>query len=100
MKRRLHGTNPRFGAGCGRLGHYRIRQWLSALAARLSLAVIFESVAIRWIVIGVGDITTKRVLPAILAEPRSLVAGIVTRTPAEANPYGVPAWTSLEVAFS
>lgn len=56
--------------------------------------------AIRWIVIGVGDITTKRVLPAILAEPRSLLAGIVTRTPAKANPYGVPAWTSLEVALA
>ena len=56
--------------------------------------------AIRWIVIGVGDITTKRVLPAILAEPRSLLAGIVTRTPAKAKPYGVPAWTSLEVALA
>lgn len=65
-----------------------------------SLAVIFESVAIRWIVIGVGDITTRRVLPAILAEPRSLLAGIVTRTPAKAKPYGVPAWTSLEVALA
>ena len=58
-----------------------------------------ESVAIRWIVIGVGDITTRRVLPAILAEPRSVLAGIVTRTPAKASPYGVPAWTSLEVAL-
>ena len=56
--------------------------------------------AIRWIVIGVGDITTKRVLPAILAEPRSLLAGIVTRTPAKAHPYGVPAWTSLEAALA
>jgi predicted dehydrogenase len=57
-------------------------------------------VAIRWIVIGVGDITTKRVLPAILAEPRSLLAGIVTRTPAKAVPYSVPAWTSLEAALA
>ena len=56
--------------------------------------------AIRWIVVGVGDITTKRVLPAILAEPRSLLAGIVTRTPVKAKPYGVPAWTSLEVALA
>lgn len=67
---------------------------------RLSLAVIFESVAIRWIVIGVGDITTKRVLPAILAEPRSLLAGIVTRTPAKAKPYGVPGWPTLDVALA
>ena len=74
--------------------------YLAELRARLSLAVIFESVAIRWIVIGVGDITTKRVLPAILAEPRSLLAGIVTRNPAKAKPYDVPAWTSLEAALA
>jgi 1,5-anhydro-D-fructose reductase (1,5-anhydro-D-mannitol-forming) len=57
-------------------------------------------VAIRWLVIGVGDITTKRVLPAILAEPRSVLTGIVTRNPAKAKPYGVPGWTSLEAALS
>jgi len=55
--------------------------------------------AIRWIVVGVGDITTKRVLPAILAEPRSSLAGLVTRNPAKAEPYGVPCWTSLDVAL-
>jgi hypothetical protein len=33
---------------------------------------------LNWIVIGVGDITTKRVLPAILEEPRSRLVGIVT----------------------
>ena len=49
-----------------------------------------------WLVIGVGDITTKRVLPAILAEPRSQLAGIVTRHPRKAEPYGVPAWTGLD----
>jgi len=32
--------------------------------------------------VGMGDIATKRVLPAILAEPRSQLAGIVTRSPA------------------
>ena len=31
------------------------------------------------LVIGAGDITSKRVLPAIVAEPRSALAGIVTR---------------------
>jgi len=30
-------------------------------------------VLLKWLVIGVGDITTKRVLPAILAEPRILI---------------------------
>lgn len=52
-----------------------------------------------WLVIGVGDITTRRVLPAILAEERSQLAGIVTRDPAKAAPYGVPAFTTLEAAL-
>ncbi|HYI94595.1 MAG TPA: Gfo/Idh/MocA family oxidoreductase [Bryobacteraceae bacterium] len=56
--------------------------------------------AIRWLVIGVGDITTKRVLPAIQAEPRSTLVGIVTRNPSKAEPYGVPGWTSLDVALA
>jgi predicted dehydrogenase len=55
---------------------------------------------LNWVVIGVGDITTKRVLPAVLAEPRSRLAGIVTRTPAKAEPYGVPGYTTLEAALA
>lgn len=54
----------------------------------------------RWLVVGIGDITTKRVLPAILAEPRSTLAGVVTRDPAKAEPYGVPAWSSLDTALA
>ncbi len=50
---------------------------------------------LNWLVVGVGDITTKRVLPAILGEPRSRLAGIVTRDPGKALPYGVPSWTNL-----
>jgi 1,5-anhydro-D-fructose reductase (1,5-anhydro-D-mannitol-forming) len=53
-----------------------------------------------WLVIGVGDITTKRVLPAIVAEERSRLVGIVTRDPAKAAPYGVPAFTTLEAALA
>ncbi|MDE3166543.1 MAG: Gfo/Idh/MocA family oxidoreductase [Acidobacteriota bacterium] len=45
-----------------------------------------------WLVAGIGDISSKRVLPAILAEPRSRLAGIVTRTPSKAEPFGVPSW--------
>jgi len=52
-----------------------------------------------WLVIGIGDITTRRVLPAILAEQRSHLAGIVTRDLAKAAPYGVPAFTTLEAAL-
>src|SRR3954451_5718022 len=55
---------------------------------------------LNWIVVGVGDITTKRVLPAILQEPRSRLAGIVTRDPKKAEPYGVPAWTDLDQALA
>ncbi len=36
---------------------------------------------VNWAVVGVGDITTKRVLPAIAEEPRSRVQAIVTRNP-------------------
>src|SRR5271154_813494 len=54
---------------------------------------------LRWLVIGVGDITTKRALPAILSEERSKLVGIVTRDPAKARSYNVPAWTVLEDAL-
>jgi predicted dehydrogenase len=53
-----------------------------------------------WLVVGIGDITRKRVLPAILAEPRSRLAGIVTRDPAKAEPYGVPSWRDLASALA
>lgn len=52
-----------------------------------------------WLVVGVGDITTKRVLPAILMEPRSKLYGIVTRDPHKAEPYRVPAWRHLGEAL-
>jgi 1,5-anhydro-D-fructose reductase (1,5-anhydro-D-mannitol-forming) len=50
---------------------------------------------LRWLLAGIGDIATKRVLPAILAEPRSVLAGVVTRSAAKAEPYGVPAWSDF-----
>ena len=53
-----------------------------------------------WLVIGIGDITTRRVLPAILAEKRSRLAGIVTRDPAKAVPYRVPTFTTIESALA
>jgi len=54
---------------------------------------------LKWLVIGIGDITTKRVLPAILAEERSSLVGIVTRDPAKAKQYGVAAWTTIQDAL-
>ena len=59
----------------------------------------YHTPMLRWLVVGIGDITTKRVLPAILSEPRSQLAGIVTRHPAKAAPYGVPAWQDLTAAL-
>ena len=54
---------------------------------------------LKWLVIGIGDITTKRVIPALLAEKRSKLWGIVTRDPAKAAPYGVRAFTDLGAAL-
>jgi len=54
---------------------------------------------IRWLVIGVGDIAVKRVLPAILAEPRSILEGVVTRSPEKAASFQTRAWTSLDEAL-
>jgi predicted dehydrogenase len=54
---------------------------------------------LKWLVIGIGDITSKRVIPALLAEERSELWGIVTRDPKKAAPFGVRAFTSLEAAL-
>ena len=68
------------------------------------VAVCSESMVhsdmVNWLVIGIGDITTKRVIPGILAEPRSAFYGVVTRDLSKAARYpGVRAWTSLEEAL-
>ncbi len=55
---------------------------------------------LNWIVIGIGDIATRRVIPAIQAEPRSRLYGLVTRDPAKAAPYNVRVWTSLDEALT
>ena len=55
---------------------------------------------LNWLVIGIGDITIRRVIPAIQAEPRSKLYGIVTRDPAKAAKYGVKAWTTLDEALA
>ncbi|SPE35591.1 Oxidoreductase domain protein [Candidatus Sulfopaludibacter sp. SbA3] len=55
---------------------------------------------VNWLVIGIGDITRKRVIPAILAEPRSQLYGVVTRDPRKAEAYlGTQVWTSLDDAL-
>jgi len=55
---------------------------------------------LNWLVIGIGDIATRRVIPAIQAEPRSRLYGLVTRDSRKAAPYGARVWTSLDEALS
>ena len=63
---------------------------------------------LNWIVIGIGDIATRRVIPAIQSEPRSRLYGLVTRDPAKAEPYAesytgpnkLRTWTALAEALS
>ncbi len=55
---------------------------------------------LNWLVIGIGDITRKRVLPAVLAEPRSNLYALLTRDPQKAAAYpGVLAFTDLSEAL-
>ncbi len=54
---------------------------------------------VRWVVVGAGDIAVRRVLPGIVAEPRSTLAGIVTSVPAKAEAYSAAAFSSLEDAL-
>ena len=55
---------------------------------------------LNWVVIGVGDITIRRVIPAIQTEKRSHLYGIVTRDPAKAEPYGSRVFANLEEALA
>ena len=43
--------------------------------------------SMNWLVIGIGDISRKRVIPAILSEPRSTLHSILTRDPRKARDY-------------
>jgi len=54
---------------------------------------------LNWLVIGIGDITTRRVIPAILAEPRSNLYGILTRDPAKAESYPAKVFDDLAAAL-
>jgi predicted dehydrogenase len=55
---------------------------------------------INWLVAGIGDIATRRVIPAIHAEPRSRLHAVVTSQPAKAAHYGVPGYADLEQALA
>lgn len=56
---------------------------------------------LNWLVIGIGDITRKRVIPAIQTEPRSRLYALLTRDPGKAaNFVGVRAFNKLEEALA
>jgi 1,5-anhydro-D-fructose reductase (1,5-anhydro-D-mannitol-forming) len=55
---------------------------------------------LNWVVVGIGDISTRRVIPAIRAESRSCLHGLITRDPAKAAPFNTQAWTSLADALA
>ena len=51
---------------------------------------------LNWLVVGIGDITRKRVIPAVLAEPRSRLYALLTRDPRKAEAYpGALVFTDL-----
>jgi predicted dehydrogenase len=54
---------------------------------------------LNWLVVGIGDITSKRAIPAILAEPRSRLHGVVSRDPVKGARYSERVWTSLDEAL-
>lgn len=54
---------------------------------------------LRWLVIGIGDIAIKRVIPAIQAETRSSLAAVVTRQPSKALSYKALAFSTLKEAL-
>ncbi len=54
---------------------------------------------LNWLVIGIGDITSRRVIPAILEERRSNLAAILTRHPEKAARYPVKVFTDLARAL-
>ncbi len=55
---------------------------------------------VRWLVIGIGNITRRRVIPAILGSPRSQLRALVTRNLMKAAGYApVQAYSSLDAAL-
>ncbi len=55
---------------------------------------------LKWVVVGIGDIARKRVIPAILAEPASELYGVVTRDARKAEAYpGARVWGTVEEAL-
>ncbi|MEO7142942.1 MAG: Gfo/Idh/MocA family oxidoreductase [Bryobacteraceae bacterium] len=54
---------------------------------------------LNWLVVGIGDIATKRVIPAIETEPRSRLCGVVSRDVAKGARYSERVWDRLDEAL-
>jgi 1,5-anhydro-D-fructose reductase (1,5-anhydro-D-mannitol-forming) len=55
---------------------------------------------LNWVVVGIGDIAVRRVIPAIQSEPRSRLYGLVTSDPAKALPFNARTWATLDEALA
>src|ERR1700719_1600139 len=55
---------------------------------------------LNWVVIGIGDISTKRVIPAIRLESRSRLYGVVTRDKSKGAGVAEHVWDDLDAALA
>lgn len=65
----------------------------SASSARKSRSVV------NWLVVGIGDVAIKRVLPALRRETRSVIYGVVTRDPEKGAAHAPRVWANLSEAL-
>src|SRR5205823_9776809 len=55
---------------------------------------------LNWVVAGIGDITTNRVIPAIESDPRSELYGVVSRDRAKGSRYASRVWEDFGAALA
>ena len=73
---------------------------MAARSARPTFDPERLSAMLNWIVVGIGDIAIRRVIPAIQAESRSQLYGVVTRHPDKAAGLHTRVWSSLDEALA
>src|SRR6516164_4147502 len=57
-------------------------------------------IMLNWVVVGMGDISTRRVIPALRSEPRSRLHGVVTRDQAKGAGVADQVWNDLSGALA
>src|SRR3984957_7224404 len=88
---------PRSRSNCDEIGGEGRPEAGLCFSARAAFCLSISMLI--WVVIGVGDIPTRRVIPAIESEPGSRLYGLVTRDPAKAASYNARVWTTLDEAL-